>query len=85
MRLFLWRVQDYRISMLTFSTVVRAEMNVLVQVHIALDDQTGDRGGLQFVPGSHRSMSNTMLLAIVLVLIIVDLYENYISRPLDYY
>ena len=51
--------------MLTFSTVVRAEMKgdvyVLVQVHIALDDQTGDRGGLQFVPGSHRSLSNTML------------------------
>lgn len=33
----------------------KIEINIPVQqVHIALDDQTGDRGGLQFIPGSHR-------------------------------
>ena len=29
------------------------------QVHIALDDQTGEKGGLHFVPGSHRSQHCT--------------------------
>ncbi|CAI8021963.1 hypothetical protein GBAR_LOCUS12939 [Geodia barretti] len=37
-----------------YSYWTRTKPMMHVTVHIALDDQTGARGGLQFVPGSHR-------------------------------
>jgi hypothetical protein len=47
-----------------YSYWTRTKPMMHITVHVALDDQTGDRGGLQFIPGSHRWHRNGMPLPI---------------------
>lgn len=49
-----WCILQYVLNVWPIMSMKGAIYSCFQQVHIALDDQIGDRGGLQFIPGSHR-------------------------------